>query len=178
MEIASGLIGGLTGGLIAALIGAYVGLRQQARQHTHELAMSREARFADRIRELAARLILLGEGYPPALREQLSRRDWETGRLPVPDVDRAFYGVARELHLLLKSSAASDALNELVSAVARVDSFLSCADRPGGGYTVLPMPTNEDAREANGAIERFCEAMEACEPAIRSELRVEGLDAV
>lgn len=125
VELGSALIGGLAGGTIAAIIGAYVTLRQQARQHAHELRMSREARFADRIRELAARLIVLAERYPPAVREQLLRRRWDTGRLPLPDADNSFFGVARELPLLLRSQPALDALTAFVAAVARVESSWS-----------------------------------------------------
>lgn len=172
VELGSALIGGLAGGTIAAIIGAYVTLRQQARQHAHELRMSREARFADRIRELAAKLIVLAERYPPAVREQLSRRRWDTGRLPLPDADNSFFGVARELPLLLRSQPALDALAAFVAAVARVESFLVWTDQ-AGAYTVAPEPTDDDLREADRAIALYRDASDTFECAIRSELGVD-----
>ena len=164
-------LAGLGGALLGARIGAKA-IRTAAEaaldESRDEREEARRARFADRVRELAARMLGTAERYAPALRDHLFPASlWEAP--PRPELGDGFLLVARELRLLVRSPSTLDSIDAFIAAVGLLDRFAPYPGRPGRSGAARRLKT-EEIRDFHASYQRFTEAAEAFELAVRQEL--------
>lgn len=157
---------GLTVGIIG-VSGVVVGARATAQagrisqtEAQADRKEAREARFADRTRELAAQLLDSARRYRWAVRNHVIRA--QNARL---NLGETFPQVAQELRLILRSPASVTALEAFTDATWRLQDF----DREG------PFE-GEDRAQFNQIDAEYGLARLAFEGAVRAELGIETQD--
>jgi hypothetical protein len=167
-----GAIAGVAGGTLGATITAWTTRQATAATlaEAHESSVAawgsarddrdeaRAARFADRVRELAAQMLDSAQSYTALVFLIHERAGWvEPYKGPLPSLESTFGQVAQELRLIVRLSATYEAVVTLASAVTAVNNLYdSWIGFPEGSWT-------EAEQECRTAMARF-------EAAVRAEL--------
>jgi hypothetical protein len=119
-----GAIAGIGGGVLGAAITAWASRRtttetlseaRVSREETREDA--RAARFADRLRELAAKTLESGEQYVFALSDVMRAKHFGMAPRATPRLDPAFGRCVREMRLLVRTPEAYEEIGQLYGMV-------------------------------------------------------------